>query len=129
MRPSGRDRRRAGRRLALAIVLQQLRNASRRLRADGQPIIDTRQVEPDLDAVAARDRVIETQLLETAAAPAAVGHYHVVEGFLLAAAAVQSNRHHRSPCPSYSVGVGSWQAHGSAVPGQKRAANYKQISK
>ena len=45
-------------------LLDQLRHAIRRLRAHADPVVDARQVEPQLVAVAARDRVEEAHLLE-----------------------------------------------------------------
>jgi hypothetical protein len=68
-------------------------------------VIHAGEVEPELFTRAPGHGVEEAKLLKGAAAgAAAVGHHHVVEGFLLSTAAHQSDRHHRLPCLSESFG-------------------------
>ena len=76
---------------------QQKLDAIRHVRALAEPMLDPRHVQAQLDLGAARDGIEEPDALEAGAALAlaAVGHHHVIERGLLAAAPSQTDRHHR----------------------------------
>jgi hypothetical protein len=60
------------------------------------PVLDARDIQAQLDFGAARDGIEQAHALEAGAALAlaAVGHHHVIERGLLAAASSQTDRHH-----------------------------------
>src|ERR1700733_981097 len=71
------------------------------VRAQLEPVFDTSDVQAQLDFGAARYGIEQAHALQAGAALAftAVGHHHVIERGLLAAASSQTNRHHLdSPC-------------------------------
>src|ERR1700731_212200 len=61
-----------------------------------EPMFDSSDVQAQLDFGAARDGIEQAHALQAGAALAltAVGHHHVIERGLLAAASSQTNRHH-----------------------------------
>src|ERR1700733_1403837 len=68
-----------------------------------EPVLDSSDIQAQLDLSAACNGIEKTHALEAGAplALAAVGHHDVIERRLLTAASSQANRHHLgSPCES-----------------------------
>src|SRR5580698_6581761 len=80
----------------LAEAGEQKLDAVRHMGALADPMLDTSDVQAQLDFGAARDGIKKPHALEagSALALAAVGHHNVIERGLLTAASSQTNRHH-----------------------------------
>ena len=78
------------------MLLQERRNAVRRLGALANPVVDALEVHPEIFLVVAADRVEEANSLDVAAITAItrIGDNHVIERTLFRASARKSNANH-----------------------------------